>query len=49
MHEQKFKDPLKVANAHLAQKDECWTWNMRGPSSIPTGGNILPLDVFVFM
>ena len=45
-----LKIPLE-ARAHLAEKGECWTWNqrfMRGPDSIPTGGNILSLGFFVF-
>ena len=40
------------ANAQLVQKGEGWTWHqrfMRGPGSIPTRGNILSLDFFVFM
>ena len=50
---QLYKEPkvsVLQANAQLAQKGECWTWNqrfMRGVHSIPTGGNILSLDFFV--
>ena len=25
------------ANAKLAQKEKCWTWNQRSRGSIPTG------------
>ena len=37
------KVPVLQANAHLAQKGECWTWNqkfIRGLYSILTGFNI---------
>ena len=50
MHEQKLKIP-QVAHAHLSQKGECWIWNQRFIRSlgfIPTDGNILPLDFFLF-
>ena len=46
-----FKEPkvsLSQANAKLAQKEECWTWNQRFRCSRLTGGNILLLD-FLFL
>ena len=33
------------ANAKLAQKGECWTWNQRFSGSILNGGNILLLEI----
>ena len=50
VHEQKFKDLLSstcqasVVRIVLDLKSEA----MRGPGSIPTGGNILSLDFFLF-
>ena len=45
VHDEKTRLYHKVlkANAKLAQKGECWTWNqrlIRGLGSIPTRGNI---------
>ena len=48
-----YKEPkvsVLQANAQLAQKGECWTWNQRfmsGVGSSPSGGNNLSLDFFV--
>ena len=45
-----YKEPkasILQANAQLAQKGECWTWNqrfIRGQGSMPTGDNILSLE-----
>ena len=50
VHEQKFKDFLSstcqvsVERIVLDLESEA----MRGPGSIPTGGNILSLDIFLF-
>ena len=50
VHEQKFKDLLSstcqvsVERIVLDLESEA----MRGPGSIPTGGNILSLDFFLF-
>ena len=44
------KQEIKVADAKLAQKGECWTWNqrpIRGVGSVITGDNILLLN-FLF-
>ena len=46
------KVSVSQANTQLAQKGECWNRNQRfmtGRDFMPTGGNILPLDFFVFV
>ena len=50
VHEQKFKDLLSCT--HLTSSErivlDLESEVMRGPGSIPTGGNILSLDIFIF-
>ena len=50
IHEQELKDTL-IRTCPISLEVQCWTWNqrfIRGLGSIPTRGNILPLDFFLF-